>query len=245
MFTNHSEFTEDCLAFGFSSCPALSREGWRRSSAVRTYFAVIKNMLATARKGPYLSEMLPERLDSSFEMMLCASIIAILVLSVLALPAANIPELREQLAILVSTGKCKEAIGVNLTHEQVRRLDEKDVMKHYKRYESYVGAKTTETLIESFLGFFTKALSLAVKLKDAEALQNELKNDYIITKELSNLSGNLALRCGRLLAVANVFLITAKHVDFSAEEPRHDQDGYPLAGQDEVPNAKQSSVISE
>ena len=63
-----------------------------------------------------------------------------------ALPAANIPELREQLAILVSTGKCKEAIGVNLTHEQVKRLDEKDVMKHYKRYDSYVGAKTTETL---------------------------------------------------------------------------------------------------
>ena len=70
-----------------------------------------------------------------------------------ALPAAgpDIPALREQLAILVSTGKCKEAIGVNLTHEQVRRLEDKDVMRHYKRYESYVGAKTTETLIKSFL----------------------------------------------------------------------------------------------
>ena len=33
------------------------------------------------------------------------------------LPAADIPALREDLAILVSTGKCKEAIGVNLTHE--------------------------------------------------------------------------------------------------------------------------------
>ena len=165
-----------------------------------------------------------------------------------ALPAANIPELREQLAILVSTGKCKEAIGVNLTQEQVRRLDEKDVMKYYKRHETYVGSKTTETLIDSFLSFFTKSLSLAVKLKDGKALQNELKNDYIITKELSNLSGNLALRCGRFLAFANAFLITAKHVDFSTEEPRHpsrDSDGYPLAGQDEVPNAKQSSVISE
>ena len=64
-----------------------------------------------------------------------------------ALPAADIPALREQLAILVSTGKCKEAIGVNLTHEQVRRLEDKDVMRHYKRYESYVGAKTTEILI--------------------------------------------------------------------------------------------------
>ena len=154
-----------------------------------------------------------------------------------ALPAANIPDLREQLAVLVSTGKCKEAIGVNLTHEQVRRLEEKDVLKHYKRYETYVGAKTTETLIDSFLAFSTKALGCVVKLKDTEALQNELKNDYIITKELSNLSGNIALRCGRLLAVANAFLITAKHVDFSAEEthPSRDSEGYPLAGQDEVP----------
>ena len=76
-----------------------------------------------------------------------------------------------------------------------------------------------------------------VRLKDAEALHNELKNDYSITKELSDLSGGLALRCGRLLAVAKAFLITAKHVDFSAEEPA---DGYPLAGVDEVPAAKQS-----
>ena len=167
-----------------------------------------------------------------------------------ALPAAgpDIPALREQLAILVSTGKCKEAIGVNLTHEQVRRLEDKDVVRHYKRCETYVGARTTETLIESFLSFSTKALSLVVRLKDSEALQNELKNDYIITKELSNISGNLALRCGRLLALANAFLITAKHVDFSAEEPRHpsrDADGYPLAGLDEVPTAKQSSANAE
>ena len=168
-----------------------------------------------------------------------------------ALPAIDIPALREQLAILVSTGKCKEAIGVNLTHEQVRRLDDKDVIRHYKRYEARVGARTTETLIESFLAFSTKALSLVVNLKDTEALQNELKNDYIITKELSSISGNIALRCGRLLAVANAFLITAKHVDFSAsaqEEPRHpsrDSDGYPLAGLDEVPALEQYSVNDE
>ena len=166
------------------------------------------------------------------------------------MPAAgpDIPALREQLAILVSTGKCKEAIGVNLTHEQVRRLEDKDAMRHYKRYKTYVGAKTTETLIESFLSFSTKALSLVVRLKDAEAIQNELKNDYIITKELSNLSGSLVLRCGRLLALPNAFLITAKHVDFSAEELRHpsrDANGYAIAGEDEVTTAKQTSVNSE
>ena len=69
-------------------------------------------------------------------------------------------------------------------------------MRVHKRYETYVGAKTTETLIDSFLSF-----------------------------ELSSLSGSLALRCGRMLAVANAFLITAKHVDFS--------------------NAEQSSVTAE
>ena len=127
----------------------------------------------------------------------------------------------------------------------VRRLEEKDVIKYSKRYEAYVGAKTTEALINSFLSFTTKALGLVVKLKDPEALKNELKNDYIISKELSTLSGSLALRCGRLLAFANSVLISAKHVDFSAEEPRRDSDGYPLAGQDAVDNAKQSSANAE
>ena len=139
----------------------------------------------------------------------------------------------------------KEAIGVNLTHDQVKRLDDKDVIKHYKRYETYVGAKTTETLIDSFLSFSTKALGWVVKIKDADALQNELKNDYIITKEMSSLSGCLALRCGRLLAVANAFLITAKHVDFAEQlktshdeqcHPSRDENGHPLAGVDEVDN---------
>ena len=157
-------------------------------------------------------------------------------------PGPDIPTLRQDLEILVSSGRCKAAIGKNFTHEEVRRLEDKDVMKYSKLHEAYVGSKTTEALIDSFLVFTTKALGLVVKLKDPEALKNELKNDYIITKELSTLSGRLALRCGRFLALANSVLISAKHVDFGTEEPHHpsrDSDGYPLAGQDEVDNAKQ------
>ena len=156
-----------------------------------------------------------------------------------AVPGPDIPAHREQLAILVSTGKCKEAIGVNLTHDQVKCLDDKDVIKHYKRYETYVGAKTTETLIDSFLSISTKALGWVVKIKDVDALQNELKNDYIITKEMSTMSGGLALKCGRLLAVANALLITAKHIDLSEHlQPSRDEDRRPLAGVDEVDNGQ-------
>ena len=36
---------------------------------------------------------------------------------------------REQLAILVASGNCKEMFGVKLTQEQIKRLSEKDVEK--------------------------------------------------------------------------------------------------------------------
>ena len=131
----------------------------------------------------------------------------------------DIPALRERLAILVCTGKCKETIGVCLSHDEVRRLDDKDVLKYHKRYESYVGGKTTETLIDGFLCLATKAIGSIVKIKDADALKNDLKNHYVITKEMSELSGVIALRCGHMLAVVNALLITAaKHVDFSSDE---------------------------
>ena len=75
-------------------------------------------------------------------------------------PGPDIPAHREQLAILVSTGKCKEAIGVILTHDEVKRLNDKDVIKYCKRCETYVGAKTTETLIDSFLSLSTRSFRL-------------------------------------------------------------------------------------
>ncbi|KAL9957600.1 hypothetical protein ACROYT_G034519 [Oculina patagonica] len=127
----------------------------------------------------------------------------------------DLPAMREQLAILVSTGKAKEAIGVQLTYEQVKRLTDKEVEKYLKRYQAYVGAKTTDSLIDSFIFLVTKFVGMAVNIKDVNDYQKELKNDYIISKELSTLAGGLALKCGRFLAVANAALITTKHIDLN------------------------------
>jgi len=133
-------------------------------------------------------------------------------------PTANIPAHREQLAVLVSTGRCKEAIGTNLTQEQVKRLDEKDVTKYYKRYETYVGSKTTDSMIDNFLSLTIKGAGMIVKIDDAEALKNELKSDFIINKEMCQFCGGLALKFGSTLAVVNAAAITAKHVDFGGSE---------------------------
>ena len=159
-------------------------------------------------------------------------------LTIVTDPGPDIPALREQLAVLVSTGKAKEAIGVQLTHEQVKRLSDKDVEKYTKRYETYVGSKTTESLIDSCIFLVTKVVGMAVNIKDIEAYQKELRNDYIINKELSNLAGSIALKCGRFLAAANAALITTKHIDFNSHLEIKDE-----AKLEEIP--QQSSTSAE
>ena len=163
-------------------------------------------------------------------------------------PGNDIPAKREKLAVLVSTGKAKEAVGVQLTHDQVKRLSDKDVEKYHKRQEAYIGSKTTESLIDSLLMLFSKGLGMVVKVDDIEKLQQDLKNDYIINHELSSLAGGVALSCGRWLALANAALITTKRVQLETEpgpnlmdlntepatHPSRDKEGYPLEGIDEV-----------
>ena len=130
----------------------------------------------------------------------------------------DIPALREQLAILVCTGKCKEAIGVSFSQDQVKRLDDKDVLKYYKRYETYVGSLTTESMIESFLSFTIKAVGRVVKIDDEDTLKAELKNDFNINKELSQFFGRITLKFGKTAAVASSLMLALNHVDFSSDE---------------------------
>ena len=91
---------------------------------------------------------------------------------------------------------------------------------------------------------YSKGVGVVVSIDDVKKLQEELNNDYIINQELSSLAGGLALRFGRLLALANTALITAKHVKFEKEteyhtppptiHPSRDSEGYPLEGVNEV-----------
>ena len=131
----------------------------------------------------------------------------------------DIPNQRERLAVLISTGKSKEAIGVQLTHEQVKRPKDKEVAKFYKRYEAYVGNKMTESLIDSFMMLVSKGVGMLVSIDDVKELQKEVKNDYVINQQLSSIAGGLYLRSGRLLAVASTALITTKHIVLDKSEP--------------------------
>ena len=134
---------------------------------------------------------------------------------------------------------------MQLTHEQVKCLSKKDVEKYIKRYETYVGSKKTESLIDGCIFLVTKAIGMAFDIKDIDAYQNELRNDYIINQELSNLAGNLALKCGRFLAAANAMLITTKHIDFNSHLQRKDKEKLEEIPQHTSPPAEQFQTNSE
>ena len=62
-----------------------------------------------------------------------------------------------------------------------------------------------------------------MRIKDLDALQKELNDDYIINKGLSALASNLALKCGQMPVGDNVVLLTTIHIDFSAEQKKPEQ----------------------
>ena len=86
-----------------------------------------------------------------------------------------------------------------------------------KRYEAYIGSKTTETLLQRFFMLASKAIGMVVKVDDVEALQKDLQKDFVINSMFSSVAGNMALRCGRLMAFGSAALITAKHINFEKE----------------------------
>ena len=89
----------------------------------------------------------------------------------------------------------------------MKLLTDKEVEKNQKRYEAYVLGKTTETLIDSFLMLTTTAVGMFLPIKNVEALQKELRNDYIITNQMSTLDGNLALKYHTVVDDASIMVL--------------------------------------
>ena len=108
-------------------------------------------------------------------------------------------------------------LGSQLSHEQVKGLTDDEAEKFYKRYEAYIGSKTTETLLQRIFMLASKVIGMVVKVDDVEALQKDLQKDFVINSTFSSVAGNMALRSGRLLAFGNAALITAKHINFEKE----------------------------
>lgn len=139
-------------------------------------------------------------------------------------PLRDDDDVREQLYILVASGKSKEMVGKVLTHEDVKTMSAQEVKKLHKRYETALASRTTDALADSLLKLTSKVVGMALPLDSVEALHEDLLSDYIINQELKSLCGALSLRCGRLMALAVGALHVARHVDVSKSDITQPED---------------------
>ena len=115
------------------------------------------------------------------------------VMSLLETEPSSETDHREQLAILVASGNCKEMLGVQLTQEQIKRLTKKDVEKYFKRYEASLSSKTCDAIVDTFIQLSCRGLAYFLPI-DREKLLNNLKNygglvDWWIVFEIRKLHG--------------------------------------------------------
>ena len=121
---------------------------------------------------------------------------------------------REQLAILVASGNCKEMLGVQLTQEQIKRLSKKDVEKYFKRYEASLSSKTCDAIVDTFIQLSCRTLSYFLPL-DQEKLLNNLKKDFMVKRELYIIASGL--RYGSYMAAASAALLTLNNLKLEDE----------------------------
>ena len=91
---------------------------------------------------------------------------------------------REQLAVLVASGQSKESTGIDLTQDQVKKLNEKDVEKYFKRYEGSLSSKTSDAMVNIFLEPSCKTLAYFLPV-NRERLLGDLNENFMVKKELS------------------------------------------------------------
>ena len=139
-------------------------------------------------------------------------------------PDDDIEVKRESLAILASLGSTEEFIGKSMTLGDVKRLTPKQVEKYFNRYKTIMGKQVSTGLVESAISAASVLISYIIPADDVEALNEDLKNDDLVKRELSNFAGMLVLKGGRLVALASGLFKVAKHVKLRPSEESANED---------------------
>ena len=95
----------------------------------------------------------------------------------------------------------------------VHKLLEQDVEKDdYVIFQAVLGQQLTEGLVDSGIEAPSKANSYVLPIDDSEKLYSTWRNNKLLVRDLNAVAGYLALKGGRLVALANVAFDLTKHI---------------------------------
>ena len=116
------------------------------------------------------------------------------------------------LKIIISTGRSNELLGKNITLENLETMSEEEIEAYFKIYEINYSSKVSSCISSAIINFYSYAINKIVPIDDIEKLQEDLNNSYILTNELKNITGSLAMFGGKLFSLVELGLTTFKHI---------------------------------
>ena len=146
---------------------------------------------------------------------------------------------KERLIAVAASGNAKLYLGKNITTSDIENLEDKEVMKLYSRYETYIGSVMTKSLKSAICGAYTTLMSVLVPsvskgryiLIEGERLSESLIENPVINLTLSTYTCKLYHNYGHYLAPLTAGLLTSGHVKEA-----------PLQAKPEVPEKDLSNV---
>src|SRR5271156_3178492 len=118
---------------------------------------------------------------------------------------------------IISSGTSKQFLGRKVTLEDLDAMNEDRLLVNYKIYELNDAERIKgEFIITGMISAYSQAVNKVLPIDDVEELCDDLNNDYILTRDLKNLTG--VMQYGSLMSIFSLALTTFKHVKLQSKE---------------------------
>ena len=120
---------------------------------------------------------------------------------------------------IICSGTSKQFLGRKLTLEDLDSMDDGRLLVNYKIYELNDADRIRgEFMISGIISVYSKAVNKVLPIDNVDELEDDLNSDYILTRDLKNITGAIGATCGNLMSLFSVGLTTCKHIKIQCKE---------------------------
>ena len=118
---------------------------------------------------------------------------------------------RQKLLKCILTSNSKLYLGKAYTEEQLKKLSEEEVKKHFNNYEAKLSGQMVKSLGCSIINMYSMGACAALGITNQDALSEDLENDPFLNSALQRFTCELYYRFGSFLAPLSIGIITSRH----------------------------------
>ena len=117
----------------------------------------------------------------------------------------------QKLLECILTRNIKLYLGKIYTEDQLTKLSEEEVEKHFNNYEAKLSGQKVKPLGKSIINMYSMGACVALGINNQDALSEDLESDPYLNSALQRFTCELYYRFGSFLAPLSVGIIMSRH----------------------------------